>query len=409
MSAAASASSSEPSSYRYLIIAVSFMTLAGASGASSAFAVFYPKLLDVFGWSHASGALVYSVNMLVVAISSPLLGWLLDRFGPRWLFTAAAVMVGLAFWACSSVTSLGQYALYYGVLSALGQTALLSTTVVVARWFAQAQRGRAIGFADVGTGFGMVALAPGTAWLITQFGWQTAFIVLGVVITLALAPLNLLHRPTPAEPAESAQPVSLSRHLLRYDLWILCAAHLFMSITMTMVNVHLIEFLVGTGFLKLVAASTLLGAVSLVSLPGRMFFGWLVDRLHPNGAFSLAMSCTMLGFVALLLLAQIEARWLLYVFVVIYGFAQGAGGISIAAKTVALFHGPYVGTIFMVVNPSGNLGAAIGAWLGGQLFDLSGSYMLTFTTAIISGLLAISCMWLGGSSDHRPVAVVAES
>ncbi len=354
MSSAAPASSSEPSSYRYLIVAVSFMTLAGASGASSAFAVFYPELLNVFGWSHASGALVYSVNMLVVAVSSPLLGWMLDRFGPRWLFTAAAIIIGLAFGACSRVSSLGQYAFYYGVLSALGQTALLSTTVVVAKWFAEAQRGRAIGVADVGTGFGMVALAPGTAWLITQFGWQTAFMVLGAVIMLVLTPLNLLHRPTPVEPAELSSPspsspsppASLAFILRRYDLWMLCAAHLFMSITMTMVNVHLIEFLVGTGFLQLVAASTLLGAVSLVSLPGRMFFGWLVDRLHPNGAFSLAMSCTMLGFCVLLLLASLEARWLLYVFVVIYGFAQGAGGISIAAKTVALFHGPYVGTIF---------------------------------------------------------------
>ncbi|ETX08188.1 MFS transporter [Candidatus Entotheonella palauensis] len=403
MSSAAPASPSEPSSYRYLIIAVSFMTLAGASGVSSAFAVFYPELLNVFGWSHASGALVYSVNMLVVAISSPLLGWLLDRFGPRWLFTAAAIVIGLAFWACSRISNPGQYALYYGVLSALGQTALLSTTVVVAKWFAQRQQGRAIGVADVGTGFGMVALAPGTAWLITQFGWQMAFVVLGTVIMLVLAPLNLLHRPAPAEPAASAQDLAIAPILRRYDLWMLCAAHLFMSITMTMVNVHLIEFLVGTGFLKLVAASTLLGAVSLVSLPGRMFFGWLVDRLHPNGAFSIAMSCTIMGFGILLLLAYLEARWLLYAFVVIYGFAQGAGGISIAAKTVALFHGPYVGTIFMVVNPSGNLGAAIGAWLGGRLFDLSGSYTLTFTTAIISGLLAISCMWLG-DSNRRPWA-----
>lgn len=227
MSPVAHATSPTPLSYRYLMIAVSFMTLAGASGASSAFAVFYPELLKVFGWSHASDALVYSVNMLVVAISSPLLGWLLDRFGPRWLFSAAAIMIGLAFGACSRVSSLGQYAFYYGVLSALGQTALLSTTVVVAKWFAQAQRGRAIGVADVGNGFGMVALAPGTAWLITQFGWQTAFIVLGTVIMLVLAPLNLLHRPIPAEPTERSQPVSLAFLLRRYDLWMLCIAHLF--------------------------------------------------------------------------------------------------------------------------------------------------------------------------------------
>lgn len=389
------------SSYRYIIVAIGFVTLAGASGASSAFAVFYPELLKVFGWSHAGGALVYSVNMLVVALSSPLLGWLLDRFGPRWIFTTAAVVVGLAFAACSHITRVEHYLLFYGVLSAVGQTALLSMTVVVARWFAHAQQGRAIGFADVGTGFGMMILAPGTAWLITRFGWQPAFMVLGVVIMLTLVPLNLLHRPMPALSSTTSQQLSLTTLLRRYDLWLLCAAHLFMSITMTMVNVHLIEFLVGTGLLKLIAASTLLGAVSLVSLPGRMFFGWLVDRIQPNGAFSLAMSCTMLGFCTLLLLAHVEARWLLYGFVIIYGFAQGAGGISIAAKTVALFDGPHVGTIFMVVNPSGNLGAAIGAWLGGRLFDVSGSYTLTFTTAIISGGCAIGCMWLSGSSRNR--------
>jgi predicted MFS family arabinose efflux permease len=79
----------------------------------------------------------------------------------------------------------------------------------------------------------------------------------------------------------------------------------------------------------------------------------------------------------------------------VYGFAQGAGGISIAAKTVALFHGPSLGTIFMVVSLSANLGAAFGAWCGGQLFDVSESYALTFATAIASGLLAISCMWIG--------------
>ena len=107
------------------------------------------------------------------------------------------------------------------------------------------------------------------------------------------------------------------------------------------------------------------------------------------------MSCTITGFVMLLILSQSAAHWPLYAFVLIYGFAQGAGGISIAAKTVALFQGPSLGTIFMVVNLSGNLGAAFGAWCGGRLFDVSESYAFTFATAIVSGLLAISCMWIG--------------
>ena len=186
--------------------------------------------------------------------------------------------------------------------------------------------------------------------------------------------------------------------------WMLCVAHFFMTITMTMVNVHLVEFLVGTGVLPFIKASLIAGALSMVSLPGRMFFGWLADRLQANGSFTIAMSCTMTGFVLLLLLTRFETAWPLYAFVLVYGFAQGAGGIAIAAKTVALFQGPYLGRIFMVVNLSGNVGAAFGAWLGGQLFDTSGSYSLTFLTAIVSGALAIGCMWTGGRQYPQAAA-----
>ncbi|MDH3603127.1 MAG: MFS transporter [Candidatus Tectomicrobia bacterium] len=390
-----------PDRYRYTIVGIGFATLAGASGVANLFSVFYTTLLDTFAWSHAAGASVYSVNMLVVALSAPVVGWLLDRFGPRWLFTTAAALIGLAFLACSRLQHLGHFMLFYGVFSALGQTALLSMTVVVARWFAHEQRGRAIGFADVGTGFGMVVMVPGSAWLIGQFGWRTAFVVLGLALIAVLVPLNLLHRPAPGTTEADRRLVSLSGLLGSRGLWLLCMAHLFMTITMTMVNVHLVEFLVSTHILRILAASTVLSAVSLVSLPGRLFFGWLADRLQPNGAFTVAMSCTMIGFVMLLVLAQLETRGPLIAFVVIYGFAQGAGGIAVAAKTVALFQGPFLGTIFMVVTLSGNLGAAFGAWFGGRLFDLSGSYTFTFMTAIISGVLAIALMWTGHASPAR--------
>ena len=136
-----------------------------------------------------------------------------------------------------------------------------------------------------------------------------------------------------------------------------------------------------------------------------MFFGWLADRLKGEGAFTVAMSCTMSGYVMLLLLGALDIRWPLYVFILSYGFAQGAGGIAIAAKTVEVFQGPRLGTIFMVVTLSGNLGAAFGAWIGGRFFDLTGSYALTFLTAIVSGSLAIACMWAG--NDRRQTAADA--
>lgn len=381
--------------YRYAILLIGFVTLAGGSGVSGCFSVFYDTLVKEFAWSYASGASPYAANMLVSIVSAPLLGWLLDRYGPRWVFPIAALLSGGALMACSTLETLGHFIVYYGVVSALGQTALGSVAVVVSRWFERTRRGRAIGFADVGTGFGMVLFIPGSAWLIGTFGWRPAFAILGAVIIVLLVPLNLWQRRPPVATVPTASAVRFGHAVRHNAFWTLCLAHCCMTITMTMVNVHLVPFLVSSGRLQLLGASAIASAVSLVSLGGRMFFGWLVDRLHGEGAFSAAMSCTITGFAMLLLLSQTEAHWPLYAFVLAYGFAQGAGGIAIAAKTVALFHGPSLGTIFMVVNLSANLGAALGAWCGGRLFDLSGSYALTFVTAMVSGLLAISCMWLG--------------
>jgi MFS family permease len=390
-----SAKETSPRLYRYLILLIGFVTLAGASGVSSSFSVFYSTLLQAFDWSHAAGASVYSVNQLVLAASAPFMGGLLDRFGPRWLFPAAATLIGMAWIGCGTVNSLAQFMLFYGVLSALGQTALSLAMVVVSRWFQPTHRGRAIGLADVGTGVGHVLFVPGAAWLITTVGWRWAFIVIGATVLVVLVPLNLLHRSTPPLGAPSLSAATLRGALRTRALWMLCLAHLCMTITMTMVNVHLVNFLVGTGMLLIFGASTVFSALSLVSLGGRMFFGWLADRLRGEGAFTVALSCTMTGYVMLLSLGALESRWPLYAFVVSYGFAQGAGGIAIAAKTVEVFHGPRLGTIFMLVTLSGNLGAALGAWVGGRFFDLTGSYALTFATAIVSGLLAIGSMWAG--------------
>lgn len=392
-----------PTWYRYAIVLIGFVTLAGGSAITSCFSVFYSTLLNEFYWSHAEGAIVYSVNMLVLAISAPFVGWCLDRFGPRWLFTIAALLSGVALMACSTLRTLGEFIIYYGVLSALGQTALAPVAVMVSRWFPQQQRGRAIGFTDIGTGFGMVVFVPATAWFIQTLGWRQAFAVLGAVIMVVLVPLNVLHR-QPPQPVEKRQILAstLTAALRQGTLWVLCLAHFFMTITMTMVNVHLVEFLVTTGTLQRLEAASVLSGVSLVSLGGRMFFGWLADRLHGEGAFSFAMSCTISGFGMLLLLAQGDRHWSLYAFIVIYGFSQGAGGIAIAAKTVEVFQGPHLGTMFMVVNLSGSLGAACGAWFGGHLFDVSGSYILTFVTAMVSGMIAMGCMWLVRLASRRP-------
>ena len=157
--------------YRYAVLLIGFVTLAGGSGVSGCFAVFYNTLVKEFAWSRASGASPYAVNMLVSIVSAPLIGWGLDRYGPRWVFSSAAILSGAALMACSTLTTLGQFVVYYAVLSAVGQTALGAVAVIVSRWFERTRRGRAIGCADVGTGFGMTV--PGDDFYGRQPQWQS--------------------------------------------------------------------------------------------------------------------------------------------------------------------------------------------------------------------------------------------
>src|SRR5438093_11101227 len=94
------------------------------------------------------------------------------------------------------------------MLGAVGLMALASVAVVVSRWFERTQRGRALGFADVGTGFGMVLVIPGSAWLIATFGWRPAFAILGAVIVVPLVPLNLWQRRPPVASGHTVSTAS---------------------------------------------------------------------------------------------------------------------------------------------------------------------------------------------------------
>src|SRR5262249_28741837 len=220
--------------YRYAILLIGFVTLAGGSGVSGCFSVFYNTLVQEFAWSHASGASPYAVNMLVSIVSAPLIGWLLDRYGPRLVFSIAALLSGGALMACSTLQTLGHFVVYYGVLGAVGQNALGSLALGVSRWFLQTQHGRATGLSCVGAGFGMVVFIPGSAWLIETLGWQSAFAILGALIVTLLVPLNLWQRRPPVASGHTVSAASLGHALRNQAFWMLCLAHCCMTITMTM-------------------------------------------------------------------------------------------------------------------------------------------------------------------------------
>src|SRR5215510_3977946 len=202
------------------------VTLGVQTGVRITFSVFYVALRQEFGWSAAATAGVFSLYMGVLAVSSPLVGWLLDRYGARRILTLAALLVGLSLWSCSVVHTLWQLYLAYGLLLALGQTGLSSgaTSVVLARWFPD-MRGRAIALADLGSALGTAIYSPCSQWLIETYGWRSAFVWLGSSVIVLLVPLNCWQRsapPIPSAPstghASASQTVAVENHAPSWTL-----------------------------------------------------------------------------------------------------------------------------------------------------------------------------------------------
>ena len=364
-----------------------------------AFGALYLPLLADFPQGRGRVAGVQSMLSLLGGLGSPLVGFFLDRLGPCRLFQWGAVVaaVGLA-WA-SQAQRLETLFFTYGIIAGLGLAALGSAPnmVVAAQWFPEG-RGRAIALADLGTALGAFLLVPLTQLLIQRWGWRGALLVLAELLLLVV-PVNAFQRvpldrtdrslhPTPAR-----NPGTLREAAHSAPFWWLLILRFASGVGFHLINVHVIALAVGRGVPPLQAAAAL-GAVSLVSLAGRMTVGWLADRIGREVTLTLSYASALLGVGALFLLhVSGWPGWLTF-FVLVYGLAQGSAGIISSAKAADLFAGPRLGTVFGWIALASGPGEAVGVWGGGAIFDLTGSYLLALGLSAISLGVGVLAIWM---------------
>lgn len=139
--------------YGWIIVAISFITLALAYGARYCFSVFYVAILDEFGWPRGTTATILSLNLIIYALIAPLAGTLTDRYGPRKVLPLGGALIGTGLIACSTANTTWQFFLYFGIIVGLGISFLGTTphNPILANWFAK-RRGLAMGFALSGIG-----------------------------------------------------------------------------------------------------------------------------------------------------------------------------------------------------------------------------------------------------------------
>lgn len=401
--------------YGHVILALCFINMVFVRGVSGSFGVFYVALLEEFHWSHGVGASIASAQSLLYAMTSPLIGWAFDHLGPRVLMPSAAVLMAIGLFLCGLSDSLWEFYLFYGVIVAVGLGGLgfVSHNALISHWFVR-RRGSAIGLAGMGLGLGALLIIPPTQFLISRWGWRTAFMLLGALVLCVTVPMNaLFQRRSPKEvgqlPDGKTDPTdgpetstrarvdrpewTLGSAVRSLPFWGIAVGHLALGTGLFMVYTHVMAHLVHQGFDKLLAAF-LVGLTGFMRTAGTPLWGVVSDRVGRDKAYGIATLITLLGLACLIAIGPDSPWWLLYGFVILYGIGHSAGNPTYGALIGDIFSGRRVGIIFGFLEVTFGLGSSFGAWFGGYVYDLTGSYQWAFALGLVTFVLSYLCVQL---------------
>jgi MFS family permease len=393
------------------------VTLALSYGVWYAYSVVLVALLQEYGWSRSLLAGAFSVFTLVHGGVNPLAGVLCDRLRPAGLMAAGGVALGLALWLDSTIAAPWQLYLYFGVFTAAAVAAAgwIPAIVQVQRDF-QDRLGLALGIVSSGVGVGMLVVVPVAQLLIDAYGWRTAFRVLGTVCVLWIVPSSIWllrqsqnrgqspqsqnrgQSPAKQNQAKSGSDpiaVTLSQALRGQPFWLMLAAFFFGNVCSQTMHVHQVAYLVDHGVSALIAASVV-GAVGASSIAGKIGGGWLSDRYERERVYVGGIAIMVAAVAALWALGSgigTPAAWAIYGYAVLLGVGYSATASLIPAMVSDRFGGTHFGAIVGFGLMGSAAGSALGPWMAGFLFDVTGSYVPAFAIAAACGVVAGAAGW----------------
>jgi len=419
-----------PLYYGWVIVALAFVSMGVWLSLRTTFSVFLVALVEEFHWSHAATAGAQSVALLVYTCSAPLVGTLVDRLGPRKVMLPGIIILCAGLVLSAYVRSLLQLYLFYGVVVGLGATtvSIVPYSAILSYWF-EKRRGLASGIAVSGMGVSTFALVPLSQYIIEATGWRSAYIALGVLTFFLLFPFTawlLRHKPAELSLEPDGGNVSTGRanrglqvvdpHWAKTDwtlgrvmrerrFWAVLMYSFLIIIPLYVILIHSAGLLIARGFDRMDAAFVVafLGVASSVF---KVFWGWLSDRLGREITFTMGASALALGTLSLLAIDGGGPSWLVYAFVTLAGCGWGVTSPIFMSVAADLFQGRSFGLIYGINEAVLGLGAAVGPWLGGLVYDTTGTYRVALMIAIVSTVLSCPFVWMAAPRMvRRPVKI----
>jgi MFS family permease len=387
----------------WFIAGLAFVVIGFSRGIHSSFGVFNVALLDTFGWSRGATAGIFAVVLTMDALLSPVAGFLLDRFGARKITIAGCLALAGGLFFSGQVTVLWHLYLCFGLVLAAGFTftGMVPHVFLISEWFSS-NRASAIGVVFAGSGLGIMVLAPLSEWLISSYGWKRAFEAYAAVVLIALLPaVWIFYRPGPhaarhrshSEKDGNERQWTATLALKSLQFWMLFIARVGAASGTTVIVTHQVAHVVDVGYSRLLAA-TIFGLAGVTSSFGRVVFGFIADLLSRQAAYTVNILMTLVGVGALMILSDPSQTWLLYVYVIFFGIGFGSRAVIFSALTADIFSGKGFGSILGYSTVAVGVGGALGSWLGGLFYDITGSYIISFALSAL--LLSISdiCIWI---------------
>src|SRR3954462_12497247 len=382
----------------FLVLALCFLLMALARGASETFTVFLLPISNAFGWDRAQTVSVYSIGALCVGLAGPFVGRLFDHSGPRAVYAIGLILLGAGFSVAAFARELWQLQICIGLAAGLGSACLGQVTgsLLVSRWVGP-RLPIALAVVSSAAGAGVLLLVPLAQILIDHTGWRGAYHILGGVLLLLL-PLLLLpwrritagggHVTRVTQPRAADETWTLGNAMRHHAFWALFGIFFFTSIGMFSISVQVVTYLVEAGFPPLQAA-TAWGFSGVLLLIGMLTVSWLDGLLGRRRAIRLAYGVPIAGLLMLWSLSRYPNIWLLAGFLFCFGSTMGSRGPLVAAAAMSIFRGKRVGTIMGTISIGMGLGSGLGSWAGGLIHDWTQSYDLVFLFAISSVVLGM--------------------
>ena len=389
--------------YGWRIVAAGGVLTALISGfLNQSFGAYVAVLSEEKGWSKTALSAAAIIKPVEAAALGPILGWCMDKFGPRNMIRIGVILFGLGFMLLSRIDSLPE--LYLAFLSiALGASLCgqFPINVVIIHWF-ERQRARALSTAWMGTAAGGL-IVPIVAWVMHEYSWREAALMSGVVFVIASWPLaRVIHsRPEdigltvdglPPEPQKEGEPAAPSAHDQGYTVkqalrspafWLISLGHCFALLAVIAVNVHAISHIKESlGYA--ISEAALFYTLVLVFQTGGIMLGWVIgdkyDKRHIAGC------CMFAHMAGILLLAYATGPLMLVLFAALHGTAWGLRGPFMAAMRADYFGRRQIGMIIGISSLIVVMGQMTGPMLAGYLADTFGNYRTAYTVlALLPG------------------------